>query len=58
VADTEFVAKIMECKKLRKMKATPTLGAAWYHGFMDRFQDTLTKNHITLKDIKRRTWAT
>jgi len=58
VADTEYASKIIECKKMRKLKDSSTLGAAWYHGFMHRFEDTLTRKHTTVKDIKRRTWAT
>jgi hypothetical protein len=40
--DTEYASKIIECKKMRKLKDSSTLGAAWYHGFMHRFEDTLT----------------
>jgi predicted neuraminidase len=58
VANTEYASKIIECKKMRKLNDTSTLGAAWYHGFMNCFEDTLTQNHTTVKEIKRRTWAT
>jgi hypothetical protein len=58
VADTEYASKIIEYKKMRKLKDSSALGAAWYRGFMHCFEDTLTQNHTTVKDVKRRTWAT
>ncbi len=58
VLDTEYQSKIVECKELRRLTKTEKLGDAWYRGFMHRFDDALTRNGSTVKDIKRRTWVT
>jgi hypothetical protein len=58
VLDTVYQSEFAECKELRRQIKTETLGEAWKHDFMHHFQDALTQNGSTVKDIKRRTWVT
>jgi hypothetical protein len=45
-------------KKVRKLNCTEKLGAAWYRGFLNHYEDVLTRNGSAVIGIKRRTWVT
>ncbi len=58
ISGTELEQKIAKCKQLRKLNCTEKLGRAWYQGFLQCYEDVLTRNGSVVKDIKRRTWVT
>jgi hypothetical protein len=58
ISKSECQEKLQAAKKLRQLEDEGNLGAAWYHGFMSRYQSHLTTKGTVIKDIKRRTWVT
>jgi hypothetical protein len=58
IMDTEFQSKVQQFKLDRKLNHLGKLGDAWYHGFLHRYEDVLSRNGSSIKDTKRRTWVT